>query len=106
MILAHSSVSQMPSAQVMSTGLTITIQAAISQDYIGGLSLSSEEHNVLVAAADGTASLLDMRKSGARVSHVACGAPLHCAISDGCMALLGKENGEVGLHHSACLAAL
>ena len=61
---------------------------------------------MLVAAADGTASLLDMRRSGARVSHVACGAPLHCAVSDGCMALLGKENGEVGPYRSACLATL
>ena len=50
---------------------------------------------MLVAAADGTASLLEMRKSGALVSQVACVAPLHCAISDGCMALLGKEDGEV-----------
>lgn len=70
-------------------------QATISQEYIGGLSLSSEEHVVVVAAADGTASLLDMRKSGAIVSHVACGAPLHCATSDGCMAILGREDGQV-----------
>ncbi len=61
---------------------------------------------MLVAAADGTASLLDMRKSGARVSQVSCGAPLHCAISDGCMALLGKEDGEVTPQQNACLAAL
>ncbi len=61
---------------------------------------------MLVAAADGTASLLDMRKSGARVSQVSCGAPLHCAISDGCMALLGKEDGEVTPQHNACLTAM
>lgn len=72
------------------------MQAAVSQDYIGGLSLSEGEQSVVVAAADGAASLLDMRKSGAEVSRVACGAPLHCATSDGRAALLGREDGQAG----------
>ena len=71
------------------------MQMAVSQDYIGGLSLSSAEQAVVVAAADGTASLLDLRRSGAEVSRVACGAPLHCVVSDGCVAMLGREDGQV-----------
>ncbi|CAK0760340.1 hypothetical protein CVIRNUC_002763 [Coccomyxa viridis] len=70
-------------------------QAAVSQDYIGGLSLSSAEQAVVVAAADGSASLLDMRRGGAEVSRAACGAPLHCVASDGRVALLGREDGQV-----------
>ena len=71
------------------------MQAAVSQDYIGGLSLSSAEQAVVVAAADGSATLLDMRRSGAEVSRTACGAPLHCVASDGRVALLGREDGQV-----------
>ena len=78
------------------------LQASVSQDYIGGLSLSREEQTVVVAAADGMASLLDMRKSGDRVSRVACGAPLRCVIGDGSVAALGKEDGQVG----ACKASV
>lgn len=71
-------------------------QAAVSQDYIGGLALSPDGHAVLVAAADGAASLLDARKGGARLASVACGSPLRCAATDGCLALLGSEGGQVG----------
>ena len=71
------------------------MQVAVSQDYIGGLSLSSTEQAVVVAAADGSASLLDMRRSGAEVLRTACGAPLHCVASDGRVALLGREDGQV-----------
>lgn len=79
------------------------LQATVSQDYIGGLSLSMEEQTVVVAAADGMANLLDMRKSGDRVSRVACGAPLRCVIGDGSVAALGKEDGQVGAYKVSVL---
>ena len=82
------------------------LQAAVSQDYIGGLSLSMEEQTVVVAAADGIASLLDMRKSGDRISRMACGAPLRCVIGDGSVAALGKEDGQVGAFKASVLRSI
>ena len=66
----------------------------MSQDYIGGLQLTPNGAMVVVAVADGVASLLEMRKAGARLSHAACGAPLRCADTDGRLALLGTETGQ------------
>ena len=76
----------------------------MSQDYIGGLQLTPNGAMVVVAAADGVASLLEMRKAGARLSHAACGAPLRCADTDGRLALLGTETGQVSC--SPCLPPL
>lgn len=70
-------------------------QVSVSQDYIGGLQLTPDGGMVVVAAADGVASLLEMRKAGARLSHAACGAPLRCIDTDGSLALLGTETGQV-----------
>lgn len=69
----------------------------MSQDYIGGLRLTPDGNMVVAAAADGLASLLEMRKGGARLSSVACGGPLRCAQTDGHLALLGTESGQVTL---------
>lgn len=71
------------------------MQVSVSQDYIGGLQLTPDGSMVVAAAADGVASLLEMRKGGARLSSAACGAPLRCAETDGRLALLGNESGRV-----------
>lgn len=69
-------------------------QARVSQDYIGGVALSPDGRHVIAAAADGTASLLDARRGGARVSFATAGTPLRCAAMDGRLALLGAESGQ------------
>ena len=51
--------------------------------------------HVVAACADGTLSLLDLRKSGAVASFVACGTPLRCSASDGATAVGGGESGAV-----------
>lgn len=68
---------------------------ALSQDYIGGLRLTPDGGAVVVAAADGYATLLDARKAAACLSRVACGSPLRCADTDGGLAIMGAENGQV-----------
>jgi hypothetical protein len=70
-------------------------QVSVSQDYVGGLQLTPDSQLVVVAAADGAASLLEMRKGGASLSSTACGSPLRCVDTDGALALLGTENGQV-----------
>lgn len=74
---------------------TLDVQVSVSQDYIGGLRLTPDGLTVVAAAADGVASLLEMRKAGARLSYAACGGPLRCAETDGHLALLGNESGQV-----------
>jgi hypothetical protein len=71
------------------------VQAAVSQDYVGGLALSPDGATVLVAAADGAASLLDARRGGAALASVAVGSPLRCGATDGRLGLLGSEGGQV-----------
>ena len=67
----------------------------MSRDYVGGLALTPDSLYTLVAAADGVLGLLDMRKAGARLSYVSCGAPLRCLQTDGRYAAVGLETGQV-----------
>ncbi len=70
-------------------------EQSVSLDYIGGLQLTPDGSYAMVAAADGSLSLLDVRRGGARLSCVACGPPLRCCTTDGDLALAGTEDGTV-----------
>jgi factor associated with neutral sphingomyelinase activation len=76
-------------------GAAAAWEQAISEDYIGGVSLTPDGRYAVVAAADGTLSLLDLRKGGARLSSVTCDAPLRCCTTDGNVAVAGSEAGAV-----------
>ncbi len=71
-------------------------EQALSQDYIGGLQLTPDGNFAVVAAADGSLSLLDVRRGGLQLSCAACGPPLRCCATDGELALSGTEDGTVG----------
>jgi hypothetical protein len=70
----------------------------LAGDYIGGLELCQGAPAVVVGAADGSLSLLDLRRAGAVLAAVSpSGLPLRCVASDGALALAGDEGGTLHL---------
>ena len=70
----------------------------LSDDYIGGVRfLPGSSEYAVVASGDATLSVLDMRRAGARLSYVACAAPLRCLATDGTLAMAGSEQGSLYL---------
>ncbi len=81
----------------------------VADNYVAGLELcpsSSGSSMAVAAAADGTLSLLDLRRvpgssggGGVRAAVVAgacpSGMPLRCVATDGCLALAGDEGGAL-----------
>lgn len=66
-------------------------------DYVGGLELCPDGASAVVAAADGSLSLLELRQSGEVAACVSpSGMPLRCVATDGLLAVAGDEGG--GLH--------
>ncbi|DBA77988.1 hypothetical protein WJX77_012160 [Trebouxia sp. C0004] len=72
-------------------------QVQASSEYIGGLCLTPDEQQVLVAAGNGDLSLMDLRKKADKVSHVSCGSPLLCCQSDGETVAAGAQDGQIFL---------
>ncbi|KAK9828528.1 hypothetical protein WJX72_000603 [[Myrmecia] bisecta] len=70
-------------------------QAAVSKDYIGGVSLTPDGDFVVVAGADGSLKMLDVRKAGSALASASCSAPLRCCQTDGRVAVAGSESGEI-----------
>ena len=71
-----------------------------SKDYIGGLALETNQHRIVVAAADGGLSVLDSRMAGAKVTSVKTSSPLRSLIyldrqSFQPAALAGNERGLI-----------
>lgn len=79
----------------------------LSEDYISGLAFLSEPRSnssssndavpahAVVASGDGSVALLDLRKTGARLSFASCGTPLRCLATDSTLALAGGEDGAL-----------
>lgn len=66
--------------------------------YVGDLDLCPGGTAALAAAADGSLSLLDLRRSGeVAASVVPAGAPLRCCATDGHVAVAGDEGGALHL---------
>ncbi|KAL6753513.1 WD40-repeat-containing domain protein [Haematococcus lacustris] len=68
---------------------------SLAQDYVGGLGMSPCGRFVVVGAADGCLSLLDVRNSGHRLAAVYTGHPLRCCLTDGRLAVAGSEAGRL-----------
>ena len=75
---------------------SVTLQVKASSEYIGGLAQTPDGQQALVAAGDGTLSLLDMRKAGEHVAEVSCGSSLLCCQTDGHTVAAGTQAGQVG----------
>lgn len=72
----------------------------LADNYVGALELCPGGAVLVVAAADGSLSLLDMRRSGAVAASVApSGLPLRCCATDGVVALAGDEGGGLHIWH-------
>ena len=67
----------------------------VSQDYIGGLAAPPGGSLLIAAAADGTLSLLDTRRYGARIAGATIGSPLRCCDTAANLVAIGTESGEV-----------
>jgi WD40 repeat protein len=79
-------------------------RAQVSEDYIGGATLSADGHYLAVGAADGELSLLDVRAGGGRVAAARCGTALRSCCGDGRLAVAGAEGGVVQLWDLARMA--
>lgn len=74
------------------------LQLVVDGGYVGGLARCPGGTAVVAAAADGSLSLLDLRRSGeVAASVVPSGAPLRCCATDGCLAMVGDEGGVLHL---------
>ena len=79
-------------------------QQLVEDNYVGGLELCPGGATAVAAAADGSLSLLDLRKGGAVAAAVTpSGTPLRCCATDGALALAGDEGGSL---HMADIAQL
>ena len=76
---------------------TWPLQVHGCSEYIGSLTLSPDEQEIVVAGGNGTLSLLDVRKAGETLSEVDVGCPLLCCETDGQTAVAGAQNGQVRL---------
>eukprot|EP00884_Botryococcus_braunii_P015364 jgi/Botrbrau1/2510/Bobra.0079s0002.1 len=70
-------------------------QLQVTEDYIGGVSLTPDSRHAVVAGGDGEARLLDMRRWDTQLASVSCGSALHCCACDGMTALMGSDAGQV-----------
>ncbi|PRW57088.1 beach domain-containing [Chlorella sorokiniana] len=74
------------------------LQLVADGGYVGGLALCPGGTAAVAAAADGSLSLLDLRRSGeVAASVVPAGAPLRCCATDGHVAVAGDEGGALHL---------
>ncbi len=74
------------------------LQLVADGGYVGGLALCPSGTAAVAAAADGSLSLLDLRRSGeVAASVVPAGAPLRCCTTDGQVAMAGDEGGALHL---------
>lgn len=78
----------------------LALQAELASESITGVCLSTRGHYAVACSADGTLSLLDMRKSGHSLAEFHSPQSLRCCQTDWDTVLAGSSNGEVWLPQS------